>query len=46
MNKNTDNEQDQKVMDEDSIVPDHIVLQMAKEILEKYKDAFEELKYK
>lgn len=44
MNKNTDNE-DQKVMEGDTIVLDHIVLQMAKEILEKYKDAFEELKY-
>ena len=35
-----------KVVGGDSIVPDHIVPQMAKEILEKYKDAFEELKYK
>lgn len=33
-------------LNKEVIVPDDIALEMAKEIMETYKDAFEELKYK
>lgn len=33
-------------LNKDIIVPDAVALEMAKEIMETYKDAFEELKYK
>ena len=39
-----DSEKD--ALNKDVIIPDAVALEMAKEIMETYKDAFEELKYK